>query len=137
MSEDRKPEEDWDTYVARLEKERLEEALKAWPKYKDRKPLERESWGEERRLAFDDGTKTTAADVRVKTTTFTFKKGAKTPYMVHVTTSKSQLFLVVSGPKAGQCITDTDENYLLFNRNGRHGKDVPKCVLVHRGSLKR
>jgi hypothetical protein len=126
----------WEQMIANQHKEWLEAALRAWPRYKGKKPIDQDSFGEEKRLEFLDGVTDTNKAVRTKTTTFFFKKGEKTPYMVKSNTRKSQRFLVVSGPEAGSRLIDDDKEYVLFNRNGRYGKDVPKCVLVHRSSLK-
>ncbi len=86
-----------------------------------------------------DWVKETETERRTKTTSFRVFASRDGIYH-HTSTSKSQKFLVVSGPLKGTRQTDEDDNYVLFNRNSswRGGKDskVPKCVLVHVGSLK-
>ena len=139
----REDSETWEEYTARWQREEREKAERLWPKYKDRKPEsseKRTSWDGKRErvigkeVSFDDGTKTTGKAEVSRTTTFHFDVKGKLE-RVYQRSSKSQLFLVVSGPLAGKRIKDENEDYVLFNRNGRFGKDVPKCVLVHKGSL--
>lgn len=126
-----------------LEKE-LAEAKKAWEKYKDLVPKDKyqnEHSGKvvETIYVFEDWVKETEAERKTKTTTF--RIGEKSDqFCMFSSTSKSQKFLVVSGPLAGQRVVEQDHpDYVLFNLSGRHkvpkGLDVPSCVLVHKDAF--
>lgn len=128
-------EADRSAYDKREEEAETAKALEAWNStYKKRKPDEKYLDKEIQDYTFMDETVERAGVVLEKRTEFRFFKDGRV--IMRKLASKSQRFLVVNGPKAGKRITDNDEDYVLFNRNGRYGKDVPKCVLVHRSSLK-
>lgn len=127
-------EESWEDRYAREEKEHTARALAAWEKtYKKRKPLEKNEDDVYTEYIFDEDTIQNEDSIQVKTVNFRFMDDGSV-YMRRLVNKRS-LFLVVSGPLAGKRIPDENEEYILFNRSGRHGKDVPKCVLVHRNSL--
>lgn len=127
-------EQDWQRSMYELrEQQDTARAKKAWEKYKTRVPIEKEKNDVYTEYVFGEGVTETDKAVLVKTTRFRFMKDGNV-YMSKLV-NKSQLFLVVNGPLKGKRIKDDDKDYVLFNRNGRYGKDVPKCVLVHRASL--
>jgi hypothetical protein len=126
--------ETWEEKYEREDREREAAARKAWEAYKKRKPSSKERWGKIREFTFDEGTKVTSKAVLTKMTRFRFTEDGKL-YMSKLTNAH-QLFLVVNGPLEGKRIADDNPDYLLFNRNGRHGKEVPTCVLVHRSAFK-
>jgi hypothetical protein len=138
-----------ETWEQRHERERREYAVKmekAWAKYKARKDGKREKQyrmnakGKEEvygyDIVFDEGTRTTDTKVESKTTTFRFDSDGKL-YAFFRNTQKKQRFLVVSGPKAGERITDEDDDYVLYNIAGRDYRkpERPQCVLVHVSSF--
>lgn len=130
--------EDTETYEQRRERWEKEDAIRLekatklfFEKYKGKRKaeIERDRDGGYTEYTYDEGTKET--DKEVKSTRRIFRvQGGKVTY-THTSTTTQQKFLVVNGPLKGQRITDTNEDYVLFNRNGRWGKNVPKCVLVH------
>jgi hypothetical protein len=140
LEADDKAQDTWAQKYEREDKEREAQARKAWETYKKRKPTSKEKWGGCTEYVFDEGTTETAKAVLVKTTRFRFvKDGKKTKLYMSKLVSKSQLFLVVSGPLKGKRIKDNNQDYVLFNRNsgwrGASKGDVPKCVLVHRSAF--
>ena len=128
--------ERWEETYEREEREHQAKAKKAWEKkYKNLTPLEKEKTDTYTEYVFDEGTHKTDTAELVKTTRFRFMKDGNM-YMSKLV-NKSQLFLVVSGPMKGKRLKHdySGKDYVLFNRNGRYGKNVPKCVLVHVGGL--
>lgn len=124
---------------ARERKEATAKAKAVWEKsYKSRKPSEKSvSKGFCIDYTFDEGTVVKDDVVIKKRTEFRFFDDGNV--MMWKCSSKSQRFLVVSGPKAGQRITDDNPEYVLYNINGsyRGAKSAPpRCVLVHRASLR-
>jgi hypothetical protein len=124
---------------AREEAEALAKAQKAWETYKTQKPIEKhhDRDGRETTYTFLDWVKETDTERRTKTTWFRLQ-GGKVVYMSS-STAKKQKFLVVSGPKAGERLTDEDEDYVLFNvASMNYGRKIqaPRCVLVHKSSFK-
>ena len=129
-------EERWEERYEREAREATAKAKKAWEtKYKRLTPLEKNKEDTYTEYVFDEGTVTTDKAELVKTTRFRVMKDGEV-YMSKLV-NKSQLFLVVSGPLKGKRIKHdySGKHYVLFNRNGRYGKNVPKCVLVHVGDL--
>ena len=132
-------EETWEQKFERERKEQTEKAKAAWEKtYKARKAeAKREKFNGGVDYTFDEGTVVKDDKVLEKRTEFRFFDDGHVAMWKR--TSKSQRFLVVSGPKAGQRITDDNPEYVLYNINGsyRGAKSAPpRCVLVHRASLR-
>ncbi len=139
--------EELEAQYERESREREAKAKALWEnEYKNRKPTKVEPLmrvsakrkevkvGDD--YIFHEWTKETDEMVRTKTTTFRFD--GKEIYL-YQTTTKSQKFLVVNGPLAGQRVTDSNPDYILFNRSSRDwqkGDKTPNCVLVHKSSFK-
>lgn len=111
-------------------------ARKAWKeKYSKLKPIEKTIYTKKHKvLTFLDSVVEKENAVETRTTRLTW--GEDGLMRVWSGVSKSQRFLCVNGPLAGQKIEDDNEDYVLYNRNGRYGKEVPKCVLVHKDAFK-
>jgi hypothetical protein len=125
----------WDqvAYDLKTQKE-MAKAKAVWnEKYKNRKPSNKEVQSHCTEYTFHEGVVETEKAVLEKSTVFLFLKSGEV-YM-HKRVNKTQLFLAVNGPAAGKRIKDDDKDYILFNRSGRYGKDVPKAVLVWKHSF--
>lgn len=117
----------------------ISKANKAWEtKYKKLTPSRKTKEGGSLTLEFEDWTKETDEERRVKTTTFRLSKGDVEGMWVNV--SRQQKFLCVNGPQAGKRLVNADEEYVLYNcaeYNRGTSKEAakPRCVLVHRTSF--
>lgn len=87
---------------------------------------------------YDEGVRETEKYVEHRYTRFIVYPGGRVHMWRHGT--RRQKFVAVSGPLAGQRLTDDHDDYVLyncagFNRGTYKKRGPPRCVLVHRSSF--
>jgi hypothetical protein len=117
-------------------------ARKAWKeKYSKLKPMKDRTNKRYEDMTFLDRVVVKENVVETHTTRITWSKDEdtkKTLMSIHSLVSKSQRFLCVNGPLAGQKIEDKDKDYVLYNCSGFNSgleDNTPRCVLVHKTTL--
>ena len=130
-------EETWQQKYAREEAERQKKNKALFEKYradKSRKP-EKSRWapssvGDDAKFTdytFPESTKDTDRVIVVRSTCFRVYDSGRVVMTKHSKTR--QKFLCVNGPLAGQRVTDTQDDYLIFNRayhQNRRSRQEPK-----------